>query len=77
MINSEIKVIQNLIQIQDEHHMNAMENFEKAKNACRKDSLLKIMKQSSNNVKELRLELNIKQAAVVKISAKNLKWSDF
>ena len=50
--------------------MNAMENFEKAKNACRKDSLLKIMKQSSNNVKELRLELNIKQAALVKISAK-------
>ena len=70
-------MIQNLIQIQDEHHMNAMENFEKAKNACRKDSLFEIMKQSANNVKELRLELDTIQAALVKISAKNLKWSDF
>ena len=41
--------------------MNAMENFETAKNACRKDSL-KILKQSANNVKELRLELDTVQA---------------
>ena len=55
--------------------MNAMENFEKDKKACRKDSLFEIMKQSANNVKELRLELDTIQAAFVKISAKNLKLS--
>ena len=53
--------------------MNAMENFEKAKNACRKDSLFEIMKQSANNVNELRLELDTIQAALVKISAKKTK----
>ena len=57
----------------DQQHEQTIENAEKASSKNKRDSLFQLLKQSSENIKDMRSNLNIKQEALAKLMSKKPK----
>ena len=74
-IQNEIKVLKTSLEIQEDRHMDALDKVESIKEKHLKESFIKVAKQSTASMKELRISLDAKQEALSKIMSKKPKRS--
>ena len=72
-MKEEIDVIKTSIQTLDKQHVKVMADAEEATQKTRKASLFQLMRQTTENIRELRSDLNNKQEKMAKLMAKKPK----
>ena len=72
-LKEEIDVIKTSIQTLDKQHVKVMADAEEATQKTRKASLFQLMRQTTENIRELRSDLNNKQEKMAKLMAKKPK----
>ena len=72
-VKEEIDVIKTSIQTLDKQHVKVMADAEEATQKTRKASLFQLMRQTTENIRELRSDLNNKQEKMAKLMAKKPK----